>query len=172
MTDRPRYIAVGRITRAHGVKGEVAVLSLSQVKSRFEPGSKLLAGEAEDRPLVVSSARRDRDRVLVLFEGITDRDAAEALRGTYLFVPAAQAPALPEGEFWTHQLIGCEVVTEGGRTLGRLREVIHTIANDVWSVQSDEGADVLVPALKDVVQSVDVGAGRIVVKEVPGLTVP
>jgi 16S rRNA processing protein RimM len=172
VNDRPHYIAVGRITRAHGVKGEVSVLPLSQVEARFEPGSRLLAGEGEDRPLVVSSVRRHHDRVLVLFEGITDRDAAHGLRGTYLFVPASQAPPLPEGEFWTHQLIGCEVVTEGGRTLGRLREVIHTAANDVWSVQSDDGADVLVPALKDVVESVDLEARRVLVKEVPGLTVP
>ena len=172
MSDRPRYIAVGRITRAHGLRGEVSVLPLTQVTSRFERGSRLLAGEDEDRALVVSSARPNRDRMLVLFEGVHDRDAAEALRGLYLFVRTSEAPPLPEGEFWPHELIGCEVITEGGRVLGQLREVIRTRANDVWSVQSDDGGEVLVPALRDVVEDVDVDARRVVVREVPGLTVP
>jgi len=110
--------------------------------------------------------------MLVFFEGIKDRDAAEALQGTYLFVPASAVPPLPEGEFWPHELIGCEVIIDGGKTLGRLREVIHTPANDVWSVQGDDGMEVLVPALKDVVRDVDVETRRIVVREVPGLTVP
>ena len=172
MSERPRYLAVGRIARAHGLKGEVSVLPLSQVETRFERGSRLFAGEGNDRPLVVSSSRQHGKRLLVIFEGVVDRDGAEALQGTYLFVPASEAPSLPDGEYWTHELIGCEVVTEGGRTLGRLREVIHTRANDVWSVQGDEGSDVLVPALKDVVGEVDVEARRVVVREVPGLTVP
>ena len=172
MSDRPRYVAVGRIARAHGVRGEVAVLPLTQVGSRFERGSRLLAGEGEDRPMVVASSRPHRDRMLVFFEGIKDRDAAEALQGTYLFVPATAVPLLPEGEFWPHELIGCEVIIDGGKTLGRLREVIHTPANDVWSVQGDDGTEVLVPALKDVVRDVDVEARRVVVREVPGLTVP
>jgi len=172
VSERPRYLAVGRIARAHGLKGEVSVLPLSQVETRFERGSRLFASEGNDRPLVVSSSRQHGKRLLVIFEGVVDRDGAEALQGPYLFVPAPEAPSLPDGEYWTHELIGCEVVTEGGRTLGRLREVIHTRANDVWSVQGDEGSDVLVPALKDVVGEVDVEARRIVVREVPGLTVP
>jgi len=109
--------------------------------------------------------------MLVFFEGVGDRDAAEALQGTYLFVPASDAPPLPEGEFWPHELIGCEVVTDGGRTLGRLQEVIHTRANDVWTVRGDDGGEVLVPALRTVVGDVDLVARRIVVREVPGLTV-
>lgn len=122
--------------------------------------------------MLVSSSRPHGDRMLVHFEGVADRDAAQALRGTYLFVPASEAPPLPEGEFWPHELIGCEVITDGGRKLGRLREVIRTPANDVWSVRGDDGSDILVPALKDVVGDVDVQARRIVVREVPGLTVP
>ena len=171
MSERPRYLAVGRITRAHGIRGEVAVLPLTQVGSRFERGSRLLADESDERPMVVSSCRPHRDRMLVFFEGVADRDAAEALQGTYLFVPASDAPPLPEGEFWPHELIGCEVVTDGGLTLGRLQEVIRTRANDVWTVRGDDGGEVLVPALRTVVEDVDLVARRIVVREVPGLTV-
>jgi 16S rRNA processing protein RimM len=162
---------VGRITKAHGVKGEVSVLVLSQVAERFEPGSRLFLGESEARRLTVSEVRPHRQRLLVRFEGVADRNHAEELQGSYLFVPVTSAPALPEGEFWTHQLIGCEVVTDSGRSLGRIREVIRTTANDVWATEGEEG-EVLIPALKEVVGAVDVQGGRVVVHEIPGLTAP
>jgi 16S rRNA processing protein RimM len=171
VNDRPRFIAVGRITRAHGVKGEVAVLPLSQVADRFEPGSRVLAGEDGGRVLVVAEARPHRSRLLITFQGVKDRDQAEALQGTYLFVPSTDSPPLPVGEYWTHDLVGCEVLTEDGRSLGVLREVIHTPANDVWVVQGPDG-ETLIPALKDVVSEVDLGTRRIVVREIPGLTAP
>jgi 16S rRNA processing protein RimM len=167
--ERPRWVAVGRVTRAHGVKGEVAVLPLSEVEARFAPGSRVFVGEGEDRPLTVRRARPHRGRLLVFFEEVRSRTVAEELRGQYLFVPAEWAPALPEGTFWAHELVGCEVTTEAGRSLGRIREVIHTPANDVWVAEGERG-EVLVPAIRDVVASVDVAARRVVVREVPGLT--
>jgi 16S rRNA processing protein RimM len=167
----PEWVAVGRITRAHGVKGEVAVLVLSQVAERFQPGSRLFLDEGDTRPMTVTAARPHRQRLLVQFDQVGDRDAAEALQGSYLFVPASAAPSLPEGEFWTHDLIGCEVTTSGGRSLGHIREVIHTPANDVWSAEGEHG-EVLIPALKDVVERVDVPGRRVVVREIEGLTVP
>jgi 16S rRNA processing protein RimM len=169
VTDRPRWIAVGRITRTHGVKGEVAVLPLSEVASRFEAGSTVFLDEREDRPLTVATSRPHQRRLLVAFQGVGDRTSADALRGRYVFVPASSAPELPEGEYWAHELIGCEVLTEDGRRLGRIREIMHTQANDVWATEGDEG-EVLIPALKEVVRDVDVAGRRVVVRDVPGLT--
>ena len=164
------YIAVGRITRAHGIRGEVAVLPLSQVESRFEPGSGLIL-EGSERTLTVVSAKPHRQRLLVRFEGVDDRDEAEAIHGRYLLVPSSDVPALPEDEFWPHQLVGCEIVTEGGRSLGRIKEIIRTPANDVWVADGPQG-EALVPALKDVVAEVDLEARRVTVREVSGLTAP
>ena len=165
------WVAVGRATRAHGIHGEVSVLSLTDVPERFEKGSRVFIGEDGTRPLTVAGSRMNRDRVLVRFEEIPDRTAAEALAGVYLFVPADSSPALPDGEFWPHQILGAEVRLESGRSLGRVAEIVRTQANDVW-VTREEGAESLIPALRDVVISVDVAAGVIVVHEVPGLTVP
>ncbi len=81
-------------------------------------------------------------------------------------------PALPADEYWPHQLVGCAVATDVGRNLGRIREVIRGTANDVWVASADGEDDVLIPALKDVIRSVDLEQRRIVVAEVPGLTVP
>jgi len=163
-------VAVGKITRAHGVRGEVAVLVLSEVQERFEPGVEL---SAEGRgSLAIETTRRDRGRLLVKFRGVEDRDAAQRLQGVYLTVPRSASPELPEGSYWPYELEGCEVRTEAGRELGTIVDVIHTQANDVWATRATgtDGAEVLIPALRDVVVSVDVRARLVVVRDVPGLT--
>ena len=170
--ERPRWLAVGRIGRAHGLLGEVAVAPLSEVAERFEPGSRIVLDEDPERVMEVVSVRRHGDRLLVTFAGIEDRNAAETLAGRYLFVGASESPALPDDEFWTHDLVGADVMTDSGRPLGRLREVVHTQANDIWVTVDDGGGETLVPALKDLVVSVDVAGRRVIVREVPGLTAP
>ena len=155
------------MTRAHGVRGEVSVFVLSEVEDRFDPGSRFLLEDG--RELTVASSRPNRGRILLRFEEIADRTAAEPLRGAYLFIPASEVPPAPEDSFWPHDLEGCEVVIEGGGSLGTISEVIHGPANDVW-VASSGGRETLVPALKDVVVSVDTAARRVVIREVPGIT--
>jgi 16S rRNA processing protein RimM len=163
-------VVVGRVTRAHGVRGEVAVMVLTEVGERFDRGAVVYLEDG--RALTIADSRPHRARLLVTFEGIRDRDAAERLVRRDLVVPQSESPPLPDGSYWDHQLIGCEVVTESGRPLGELRDVIHTPANDVWSAIDVGGAETLVPAIADVVASVDVDAKRVVVREVPGLTTP
>jgi 16S rRNA processing protein RimM len=108
----------------------------------------------------------------VTFSEVTDRESADALRGAILVVPESTSPPLAEGSWWDHQLVGCSVFTESGMELGELRQVIHTAANDVWSAVDGSGVETLIPVLRDVLVSVDTDARRIVVREIPGLTVP
>jgi 16S rRNA processing protein RimM len=165
----PDRVAVGRITRAHGVRGEVAVLVLSEVEGRFDVGATVALEDG--RVLTVDAVRPDRARLLVRFHEVPDRTTAETLAGRYLFVALEDVPPPPEGAFWPHQLEGCEVGTESGRSLGVVREVVLGPANDWWVVRA-EGTETLIPALKDVVVSVDVSGRRVVVRDVPGLTAP
>jgi 16S rRNA processing protein RimM len=165
-------IAVGRITRAHGIHGFVAVLPLSEILDRFAPGSELLLGAEARRPVVVAERRGQEHRPLIRFEGIPDRTAAEGLAAEYLFVPAASSPPLPAGSFWPHDLIGLRAVTTGGTDLGTIREILQNVANDIWVARTDDGAETLIPALKDIVLDVDVDSGAVTVAQVPGLTVP
>jgi len=167
--NREPTVVVGRITQPHGLKGELSVLVLSEVDGRFAEGA--LVYLEDGRALTVESARRHRSGLLVKFREVADRTAAERLARTVLVVPESASPELPDGSWWDHQLVGCEVVTESGRSLGTVREVIHTAANDVWSAVSGD-RETLIPALKDVVVSVDTPGKRILVREVPGLTVP
>jgi 16S rRNA processing protein RimM len=161
-------VAVGLITRAHGVGGEVAVQVLTEVPGRFADGSTLWLEDG--RTLTVASSRKHGDRLLVRFREIRDREQAVALQKAFLVVPESTSPALPEGSWWDHQIEGCVVETETGLVLGTVREVIHTTANDVWSAVDDAGTETLIPVLKDLLVSVDVVAKRIVVREIAGLT--
>jgi 16S rRNA processing protein RimM len=163
-------LAVGLVTRAHGVKGEVAVRPLTEVESRFQPGSVLLLGPGGERVLTVGSVRGlHHGRLLVRFREVSGRDEAEALRGQALLVDSRESPPLSEPDrFWVHQIVGLEVRTEDGRPLGRVREVLHSAANDVWVVEGDRG-EVLVPAVREVVSSVDVTGGQVVIRDVAGL---
>jgi 16S rRNA processing protein RimM len=167
VSDRADAVAVGRVTRVHGIHGEVSVLPLSEVEGRFRPGSVLALGDG--RRLTVERVRTNRGRLLVSFREVADRTAAEALPGQYLLVAASEVPAAPEGAFWPHQLVGSEVVTDAGRSLGTLVEVIANPANDLWVARSEDGAEVLIPALRDVVVHVDLEARRVIVHPIPGL---
>src|SRR5262245_9420479 len=163
-------VAVGRITRAHGVHGEVAVLVISEVPGRFDAGATVWTEGG--RALTSRAARAHGDRLLVRFDGVADREQAEALRGELLVVPESASPELPDGTWWDHQIVGCEVQTDGGRPLGTVRDVIHTAANDVWSVFDAAETETLIPVIAGVIVGVDVATRRIVVREVPGLTAP
>ena len=161
-------IAVGRISRAHGVRGEVSVVVLSEVEERFAPGATVRLEDG--RSLTVDAARPHRDRLLVRFREVGDRTAAASLQGSLLVVPRSSSPTLPEGSWWDHDVEGCDVTTDSGRPLGTVAEVIHTRANDIWSVLDPSGSETLIPVLKDVIVSVDTAGRRIVVREIPGLT--
>jgi 16S rRNA processing protein RimM len=167
---REPTVAVGRITKPHGVRGDVAVFVISEVEDRFADGATVWLEDG--RALTVASSRRHADRLIVRFREVRDRAEAEALAKQLLVVPESMSPDLPEGSWWDHQLVGCRVETDGGRELGELRDVIHTAANDVWSVLDDAGTETLIPVLNDVLVDVDVAAKRVVVAEIPGLTVP
>jgi 16S rRNA processing protein RimM len=163
-------VVVGVITKPHGLRGEVVVLNRSDNPDRWAPGSVVFL-EGERRLTVRTARSQGASRLLVAFEELPDRDAVEGVRGE-LLVPVTSLPELPEGEYWPHQLEGCEVMSVTGRSFGWVTDVIANPANDIWVAVDDRGAETLIPAIRDVVAEVDVGAKRIVVHEVPGLTAP
>jgi len=163
-------VAVGRITRAHGVQGELTVLVISEVPGRFADGETVWLEDG--RTLTIESSRPHKDRLLVRFREVQSREQAEALQKALLVVPESLSPELPEGSWWDHLIVGCVLETDTGRALGTVRDVIHTGANDVWSAVDEVGTETLIPVLEDVILEVDMDAKRIVVREIPGLTTP
>jgi 16S rRNA processing protein RimM len=124
-------LEVGRIGRAHGLKGEVAVTAITSRRERFAPGSKLFAG---DRELVVRSARPHQDRWLVYFEGVDDRTAAEALRN--LVLKGEPLPDYPDDELWVHELVGAEVRDQAGTVFGTVSAVEANPAHDLLVLEN------------------------------------
>lgn len=161
---------VGVVTKAHGLHGEVILLVRSDNPDRFAVGASVFLEDG--RELRVRSARGSANRFVVGFEGVDDRSAAETLHGRTLVVPVSMLPELVEGEYWPHDLEGCEVITESGRALGAIIDVVPNPANDLWVAVDPEGNETLVPAIRQVVVEVDVVAKRVVVRDVPGLTMP
>jgi 16S rRNA processing protein RimM len=153
-------VAVGRVLGPFGLKGELKVQSLTDNPKRFAPRSKLWLG---DQPVSVSRSREAQGYVYVTLKGFPDRAAVERFRHAIVQVPEGDLPPLPEGEYYRFQLVGLEVFDRSGALLGTVEEVLETGANDVYRVRTPEGGELLIPALADVVLSVDLETKRIVV---------
>jgi 16S rRNA processing protein RimM len=166
----PGRLEVGRIVKAHGIRGEVVVEAVSNRPERFRPGSVLFAG---DRALVIRTAsvhggpnapgRVTRTRWIVAFDGVPDRNEAERMRGTVLSGDAFDRGD-DAGELWVHELVGAEVVDPAGRALGRVTAVEANPASDLL-VLDGQG---LVP----MVFVVETAPGRVVIDPPPGLLDP
>ena len=164
-------LVVGRVGRPQGVRGEVTVeVRTDDPESRFAPGSVLLTEPAERGPLTVAAVRPRSGGVVLAFDGVADRAAAEALRGTVLRVDSDRLPAIEDPDEWyDHQLVGLTAVDPAGRTLGTVADVVHAPASDLLVVRDADGREHLVPFVRDLVPTVDVGAGRVVVDAPEGL---
>ncbi len=156
----PGYVAVGRVLGPFGLKGELKVQALSDNADRFKAKAKLWAGR---QPVSVAKAREAQGHLYLTFKGFPDRESVDTFRHALLQIPEAELPPLPEGEYYRFQLIGLTVVDRKGDVLGTLDEIIETGANDVYRVHPAEGADLLLPALVDVIVSVDLAEKRMVV---------
>ena len=166
------YLVVGQISGAHANRGEIKIESHSDFPERFAPGATLLMGQ-DLAPVEILTSRPHKSHILITVDGIDSRMAAQALRGTWLYLAEEDAAELDEDTFWIHELIGLTVVTEAGRLLGTVTDVLATGANDVYVIQPADGVnrgkEILLPAIAQVVRTVDVSAGTLTVDLLPGL---
>lgn len=162
-----RFLEIGRILGPYGLSGEVRVAIVTDFPERFTSLKRVRVGERL-RPYEVESARLLRGEAILKLRGVEDAAAAEALRGEVLRVPIAEAVTPPAEHYYWHQIIGLEVVTTEGESLGRIAEILRTGANDVYVVQGPRG-EVLIPAIEGVVKEIDLEAGRVVVQPLPGM---
>jgi len=149
------FIEAGRVGRPHGLDGSFHVT---------RPDARLLEGVEElwvnGRPLRVERHAGTAERPILRFEGHSGREAAEALRGAQLTIPADRAPALEEGEYWAHELVGC-VVVDGDRRVGEVRRMLPLPSCEALEVVLPDESELLVPMVHDAIRSVDVAARRI-----------
>jgi 16S rRNA processing protein RimM len=171
MREEPMY-TVGVVTSTHGLRGEVRVFPRTDFPEvRFRAGSVLWLenGRGPLLRLCVERARKHKNMYIVKFTGVDTISQVEGWRGRKLKVPESELVPLPEGTYYIHQLVGCEVVDEEGVPLGELVEVLQPGANDVYVVRRPGRRDLLLPAIPSVIKQVSVEEKRIVVSLLEGL---
>ncbi|MET8561512.1 ribosome maturation factor RimM [Streptomyces flaveolus] len=164
-------LVVARIGRAHGIKGEVTVeVRTDEPELRLAPGAVLATDPASAGPLTIETGRVHSGRLLLRFAGVTDRNAAEALRNT-LLIAEVDPEELPEGEdeYYDHQLIDLDVVTEEGIEVGRITEISHLPTQDLFIVERPDGSEVLIPFVEEIVAEIDLAEQKAVITPPPGL---
>jgi 16S rRNA processing protein RimM len=159
----PVFLAVGRLRRPHGLGGEILMDVLTAFPERLKKGKTVFVGDLH-QPYKILRFRWQDQAMLLTFEEINSEEAAGHLRNKLVYTSADNLPALPEGEYYHHQLLGLEVVDEVGNSLGTLVEILETGANDVYVIRSQEKGETLLPAIEAVIREVDLEKRRIIVK--------
>jgi 16S rRNA processing protein RimM len=166
-------VVVGRVAKAHGISGELAVdVRTDSPETRFALGSVLTAKlrDGTSRNLTVAAARNHSGRLLVRFEEVLTRDVAETLRGTVLLGSTDDLP--PTGdpdEFYDHELEGLTAELADGTRIGTVLEILHGLGGELLVVKRENGDETLVPFVREIVPTVDIAGKRVVLDPPEGL---
>jgi 16S rRNA processing protein RimM len=160
-------VLVAKITKPHGIHGEVVLESWTDVEGRLEntPAFLLLDHGKVLREVSVKSRRFIMGRPVFKFAGVSTRTEAESLRNLELGIPEDQLGELPPNQFFIFQLVGMSVVKKDGREVGTVRDVLHTDGGDLLELESGD----LVPFVDEICLDVDLQKGRIVIDPPSGL---
>ena len=165
---KEQYLEVGKITNVHGIMGEVRVQPWADSPD-FLCQFKTLYVDSSHWPIQVERARVHKNMVILKFDGVDTMNEVEGWRQKDLLITRDQAIPLEEDEFFITDLIGLNVVTDEGETLGTLTDVMETGANDVYCVKTPEGKELLLPAIRDCILDVDLDKEEMLVHVLPGL---
>jgi 16S rRNA processing protein RimM len=149
---------------AWGLKGAFRVRPLTDFPERFEPGAEVFI---EGTPVIILSSNWQKDGVIITLAGIDTPGAAAKLRRKMLDIPASRLRQLPEGQYYQFDVIGLEVSTIGGTVLGKVTDILNC-GNDVYVVKG-EVKEILIPATRDVVKSINLKAKKMVIEPIEGL---
>lgn len=167
------WLKVGKIVNTHGIRGEVRVISTTDSPElRYKIGNVLYIEHPEQpKPLEVTVAahRRHKTFDLLMFDGYENVNQVEPFKGGVLKTAIDENEELGEHEFYYHEIIGCQVITEEGEELGRVKEILSPGANDVWVVKRNGKKDLLLPYIEQVVKKVDLDEQLITVHLMEGL---
>ena len=165
-------VVVGRIAKAHGIRGELAVdVRTDSPEERFKVGAAVTTKlrDGSKRELTIAAAREHSGRLLVRFEEVLTRDVAETLRGALLLADTATLPPTEDpDEFYDHELAGLRAELADGTVVGKVVEIVHSPAGELLELDVD-GREVLVPFVRAIVPTVDVAGGRVVIDPPEGL---
>lgn len=159
------FVAIGRIISTWGNRGGLKVELLTDFPERFETDAEVFI---DRRPAVVRSLDWSKGYAIIHLDISRRPEDAERLRGRLIEIPADRVEELPEGTYYHFQLLGLEVVTTGGETVGKITDIKTAAGMDTYVV-SAPGGDVLIPAARDIIREVDIEKGRLVIEPIKGL---
>jgi 16S rRNA processing protein RimM len=158
----PAFLVLGKLRRAHGVKGEIPLELFTQMLELLIPDKIVFIGE-DHQPLTIEKTRWKQDLLLIKFKGIHDRAIVSKLTNDLVYVKESQLPPLPAGEYYFHELIGLDVYEPDGHYLGVLDQILETGANDVYLIQNDDKEEVLIPATEETILEIDPDQEKMIV---------
>lgn len=148
-----KYLAIGKVLRPHGVRGELRLEVYTESAANLETVETLYVGDKQ-RPYPLEAARIHQKILLIKLKGCDDRDQADTFRGELISIAAESAAPLKPGQYYHHQIIGLKVVSDEGEALGTISEIIETGSNDVYVVKNGD-TELLVPSIKSVVLKIE-----------------
>lgn len=164
------FFQIGVISSTHGIKGEVKVFPTTDEVNRFKKLKEVYMDTGKERLILhPESVKFFKQFVILKFKEFNDINEIEQYRNKSLLVDREHAVKLKKDEYFIADLMGLKVMTDEGELLGILKDVLQTGANDVYIVETSEGKEVLLPAIKECVLKVDVEAGEVLVHIMPGL---
>ena len=152
-------IIIGKLGKVRGLNGTLKIIPLTDFEGRFDDLTEIFV---DGNLRQIEHVLHIGDEIFVKFKGIDERESAKTLTNKILTVPRSQAAPLDEGEYYTFDIIGCEVF-EGEKKIGVVIDVLKTGSNDVFQVSGDK--EILIPALKSVVQKIDITAKKIFISD-------
>ncbi|MFC1932661.1 ribosome maturation factor RimM [Chloroflexota bacterium] len=162
---KQEFIAIGKILAPWGVKGKLKVAVVTDFPQRFAPSSKVYISQ---QPMTIDSTEWHKGKAIIKLNTIDSIKDAEKLQGRLVEIHYSQVYPLPEGQYYHFQLIGLEVWTTQGELLGNITEILTTPSNDNYVVNGAKG-EILIPAIEDVIKSIDLGKGCLVIEPIEGL---
>lgn len=165
-----KNLEIGQIVNTFGIKGFVKVNPFVDDISRFDDLKKVFVKNNKNiKELEVEEVKYHKNMVLLKFKGIERVEEAETLRNSYLEVDRENAIELHEGEYFIADLLGLDVVNEENESLGKLEDIFNTGSNDIYVVKSEDGKQLLLPAISEVIKEINLEQGKIVVHLLEGL---
>jgi 16S rRNA processing protein RimM len=159
------FIAIGQVIAPWGIKGKLKVAVATDFPQRFTPRSRIYI---DRQPMTIASAEWHKGKAIIKLDTIDGIEQAERLRGKALEIHHSQLKSLPEGQYYHFQLIGLEAWTTKGELLGKVSQILSAESNDNYVVIGTKG-EILIPAIEDVVKSIDLERGRITIEAIEGL---
>ena len=165
-----KYLEVGQIVNTFGIKGQVIVKPFTDDIKRFDKLKEVYVDKKNElRLFQIEKVNYSKNMVILKFKGIETPEEAEKLRNSYLKIDRKDAEKLPEGTYYIADLIGLDVYTDENKLLGKVDYIYNAGSSDIYIVKDEQGKEILLPAIKDVLKQVDLENEKIIVHIIEGL---